>query len=130
LVGKLDGLRHTDRTFILILESGAQVRGVVVGDSADLSALGSLWGRNVVVAGVARFRRDGAILRIEAGRIERAEARDLTLWGAEPRPILDVRDERALRQPQSARSGVNAIFGRLADVETDDEIIEALDRLS
>ena len=39
-------------------------------------------------------------------------------------------DERALRRPQGPRSGVNAIFGRLTTPESDDEIIEALDRLS
>jgi hypothetical protein len=45
-------------------------------------------------------------------------------------PIVEVLDERVLRQPQGPRSGVNAIFGQLADVESDDDIIEALDRLS
>jgi hypothetical protein len=116
--------------FTLILESGAHVRGVVTGDSADLSAFGELWGRDVVVTGVAEFRPSGSVLRIEAERIERADSRDLSVWGAEPQPIFDVLDVRALRQPQGPRSGVNAIFGQLADVESDDDIIEALDRLS
>lgn len=130
LAGQLDVLRHTDRTFTLILESGAQVRGVIVGDSSDLAALGGLWGQEAVVTGVAKFRPSGAIRRIEAERIERADARDLSLWDAEPRPVFDVLDERALRQPQDPHSGVNAIFGQLVDVETDDDIVEALDRLS
>lgn len=39
-------------------------------------------------------------------------------------------DERAIRRPQGPRSGVNAILGRLATPESDDEIIEALERLS
>ncbi len=116
--------------FTLILESGAQVRGVVAGDRVDLPALGWLWGQEAVVTGVAKFRPSGSVLRIEAERIERADARDLSLWGAEPRPIFDVLDERALRQPQGPRSGVNAIVGRLGDVESDDDIIEALNRLS
>jgi hypothetical protein len=116
--------------FTLLLESGARVRGVVTGNSVDLSALSELWGQEVVVTGVAKFRRSGSVLRIEAERIARAAARDLTLWSAAPRPIFGVLDERVLRQPQGPRSGVNAIFGRLADVESDNHIIEALDRLS
>ena len=130
LVGKLDVLRHSKRTFTLILESGALVSGVVADHGSDLSALGELWGRDVVVRGVAEFRPSGSVLQIEAERIERAAARDLNLWSAEPRPIFDVLDERLLRQPQGPRSGVDAIFGQLAGVEGDDDIIEALERLS
>lgn len=130
LVGKLDVLRCSNRTFTLILESGARVRGVAAGDGGDLSALGELWGRDVVVTGVAEFRPSGSVLRIEAERIERADARDVNLWSAEPRPIFDVLDERLLRQPQGPRSGVDAIFGQLAGIEGDDDIIEALDQLS
>ena len=116
--------------FTLILESGAHMRGVVTGDGGDLSALGGLWGQEVLVTGVMKFRPSGSVLRIEAERIERAAARHLNLWGADPWPIFGALDERVLRQPQGPRSGVNAIFGQLADVESDDDIIEALDRLS
>jgi hypothetical protein len=130
LAGKLDVLRHSDRMFTVVLETGAHVRGVVASDSIDLAALGDLWGQDVVVTGVAKFRPSGSVLRIEAERIERADPRDLSLWGSEPRPILGEFDEEALRQPQGPRSGVNAIFGRLAGVEGDEDIIEALDRLS
>lgn len=130
VAGKLDVLRHSDRMFTLILESDTHVRGVVTGDSVGLSALGELWGHDVVVTGVAKFRPSGSVLRIEAERIERADARDLSLWNVEPRPIFDVLDDRVLRQPQGPRSGVNAIFGQLSDVESDDDIIEALDRSS
>jgi hypothetical protein len=130
VAGKLDVLRHSDRMFTLILESGAHVRGVVAAENVDLSPLGELWGQEVVVTGVAKFRPSGSVLRIEAERIERADAQDLSLWSTEPRPVFDVLDERALRQPQGPRSGVNAIFGQLADAESDDDVIEALDQLS
>lgn len=130
LAGKLDVLRHHDRMFTVILESGLNVRGVVNGDTVDLSALGGLWGQEAVVIGVAKFRPSGSVLRIEAERIDRAYGQDLSLWNAEPRPVFGVLDERALRQPQGPRSGVSAIFGQLPDIEGDDDIIEALDRLS
>ncbi len=130
VAGKLDVLRHSDRMFTLILETGTNIRGVVNGDTVDLSALGGLWGQDAVVRGIAKFRPSGSVLRIEAEGIDRADARDLSLWNAELRPVFDVLDERALRQPQGPRSGVSAIFGQLPDIESDDEIIEALDRLS
>ena len=82
------------------------------------------------MTGVATFRPSASVLRIEAERIERANARDLSLWSGDPRPTFGILEDRALRRPQGPRSGVNAIFGRLADVESDDDIIAALDRLS
>src|SRR6202051_323608 len=128
VAGKLDGWRHSGRMFTLILESGAHVRGVVVADSVDLSVLGGLWGQEVVVTGVATFRPSASVLRIEAERIERANARDLSLWSGDPRPTFGILEDRALRRPQGPRSGVNAIFGRLADVERDGDILEAAHR--
>jgi hypothetical protein len=130
VAGKLDALRHSDRMFTLVLESGTHVRGIAGGDGVDLSTLGELWGRDVVVTGVAKFRPSGSVLRIEAEHIEPADAQALALWSSAPRPVLGALDERALRQPQGPRSGVNAVFGRLADGESDEDIIEALDRLS
>jgi hypothetical protein len=130
VAGKLDVLRHSDRMFTLVLESGAQVRGVVASDAVDLSALAGLWGRPAVVSGVAKFRPSGSLLRVEAEGIEPADERQLSLWGAMPEPIFRQLDERALHQPQGPRSGVSTIFGGLPGEETDEEIIEALDRLS
>lgn len=130
VAGKLDALRHSDRMFTLVLESGVHVRGIAGGDGVDLSTLGGLWGRDVVVTGVAKFRPSGSVLRIEAEHIEPADAQALALWSSVPRPMLAALDERALRQPQGPRSGVNAVFGRLADGESDEDLIEALDRLS
>lgn len=131
VAGKLDVLRHSDRMFTLILESGAQVRGVVASDVIDLNALGVLWGEQpALICGIAKFRRSGSLLRIEAERIERADERDLALWGVPPRPLFGPLEERTLHQSQGPRSGVGAIFGQLPDMENDEDIIEALDRLS
>ena len=82
------------------------------------------------MCGVAKFRPSGSLLRIEAERIERADEHDLSLWSTPPRPIFGPQDERALHQPQGPRSGVGAIFGQLPDEESDEDIIEALDRFS
>lgn len=130
VAGKLDVLRHSDRMFTLILESGLQVRGVVASDAIDLTALGRLWGQAAVVSGLAKFRPSGSLLRIDADQITTADDRDLSLWSAVPRPAFGPLDERVLHQPQGPRSGMNAVFGQLPDDESDDDIIEALDRLS
>ncbi len=130
IAGKLDVLRHSDRMFTLILESGSPVRGVVASEAIDLAALGAMWGGSAVVSGVAKFRPSGSLLRIEAEVIERAGEKDLSLWGTLPQPVFGPLDERALRQPQGPRSGVSAIFGQLPGEESDEEIIEALDRFS
>jgi hypothetical protein len=129
VAGKLDALRHTDRMFTLILESGAPVRGVA-GDSVDLSALASLWGHAALVRGVAKFRPSGSLLRIEAEGIEVADERDLSLWAVPPTPVFGALVERTLRQAQGPRSGVAAIFGQLPGEERDEEIIEARQHLS
>ena len=130
VAGVLDVLRHTDRIFTLILQSGVHVRGVVARDGIVPTELAALWGRPAVVSGVAKFRPSGSLLRVEAERIERADEHHLALWGALPRPTFGPLDERSLRQPQGSRSGVGAIFGQIPDEESDDEIIEALERLS
>ncbi len=130
IAGKLDVLRHSDRMFTLILESGGPVRGVVASEAIDLAELGAMWGGPAVVSGVAKFRPSGSLLRIEAEIIERAGEKDLSLWGTLPQPVFGPLDERELRQPQGPRSGVSAIFGQLPGEESDEEIIEALDRFS
>ncbi|HAM57904.1 MAG TPA: hypothetical protein DCQ64_21835 [Candidatus Rokubacteria bacterium] len=130
VAGKLDVLRHSDRMFMLVLESGVQARGVVASDAIELRALAGLWGRTAVVSGLAKFRPSGSLLRVEAERIEPAGEHDVALWGTLPRPIFGPLDERSLRQPQGPRTGVGAILGQLPGEESDEEIIEALERLS
>lgn len=116
--------------FTLILAPGVQVRAVVAIDVIDLTAFAALWGGPALVCGLAKFRPSGSLLRVEAERIDRADERDLSLWGTLPRPIFGPLDERSLRQPQGPRSGVGAILGQLTDEESDEDVIEALDRFS
>jgi hypothetical protein len=130
IAGKLDVLRHSDRMFTLIVDSGDSVRGVVASEAIDLGELGAMWGWPAVVSGIAKFRPSGSLLRIEAERIERASETELALWGTLPQPVFGPLDERVLRQPQGPRSGVSLLFGQVPSEETDEEIIEALDRFS
>lgn len=128
VAGILRTNRTGERTFTLVLASGRRLRGVAARASA--AALHESHGRVVLVSGLALFRRSGSVRRIEAELIEGAEARDLALWGAEPRPIFGTLIGRWQRRRQGPRSGVAAIFGKLPDTEPDEAVIEALERLS
>ncbi|MBI2197734.1 MAG: hypothetical protein HYU42_03925 [Candidatus Rokubacteria bacterium] len=130
IAGTLDGLRYSDRIFTLVLTSGVQVRGVVASEVFDLTTWAALWGQTGVVSGLAKFDPSGSLLRVEAERVEPAEEHDLPLWGALPRPIFGPLTEGSLRHPQAPGTGVGAILGQLPDGKCDEEIIEALERLS
>lgn len=125
--GKVDTIRHRDRMFILILESGQTLRGVA--DNIEAEELARFFGRVAVVSGTAVFRPSGSLLRIEAERIEAAKG-DVSVWSVEPRPIETDIDARTLRRAQDQHSGLNAIFGKWPGDETDDEILAALEATS
>lgn len=127
VAGKLDLLKHSGKSFALELPAGA-VRGVVAGEM-DFGQLGQLLGTQVVVAGVAKFRPSGRLLRVEADQIAAAGG-DVTLWEVVPRSLFAELDARALRVPQGPRSGVAAIFGQLGQDEGDDDFDAAVRALS
>lgn len=128
IAGKVESIRHSDRMFLLVLESGERLRGVA--DAVDEAHLRSTWGKLAVVSGKAAFRPSGRPLRVEAERITLAEPRDAELWSRLPKPSLSPLDTRALRQPQGPRSGINAVWGQWPGDESDEQMSEALRRLS
>jgi hypothetical protein len=130
VAGKLDLLRHSDLVFTLVLEAGDVIRGVVAGDGLEPARLGALWGQPVQVWGLARFRPSGAILRVEAERIEPAGEAELAMWSAVPAPLDGPGEPAALHVPQGRRSGLTAIVGQWPGDETDEEVMDALDALS
>jgi hypothetical protein len=124
VAGKLELLRHSKRMFMLELESGEIVRGVVFTDEA-FGALPALFGEQVLISGLARFRPSGKVLRIETDHVSPAEG-DTSIWAKAPRPLLRSLDVRALRQSQGPKSGVAALFGQWPGDETDEEFEAAL----
>jgi hypothetical protein len=127
IAGKVDTIRHSDRMFILILESGQALRGVA--DNTNADELAKFFGKTVVISGTAVFRPSGSILRIEADHIEPAKG-DVSIWSVEPKPLDTDIDSRMLRKPQDEHSGMNAIFGQWPGDETDDEVLAALEAIS
>jgi hypothetical protein len=127
IAGKVDTIRHSDRMFTLILDSGQALRGIAVNIEAE--ELAQFFGKIAVVSGTAVFRPSGSLLRIEAEHIESAKG-DVSVWSIEPKPLESDMDARALRKPQDQYSGLNAIFGQWPGDETDDEVLTALEAIS
>ena len=127
LAGKLDAIRHHDRMFTLLVEGGHAVRGVA--EQADENELANLWGKNVLVSGLAVFKPAGSLLRVEAATFQQVEGDIPELWAKLPTPLERGTDVRAVRKAQGSRSGVNAIIGRIPDELPDDEFIALLEAM-
>jgi hypothetical protein len=130
IAGKLETIRHSDRAFSLLVESGEELRGIVISEAVTRADLAALFGHQALVTGYAKFRPSGALLRIEAERIEPASERDIAVFSAAPSPLLDALDARELRRPQGTKSGLAAIVGQWPGDETDDQVLAALADLS
>lgn len=128
IAGKVDEIRHSDRAFTLVLQSGDAVRGVLAEGEPEL--LGPFFGKLAVVSGMAQFRPSGALLRVDADGVEPGSEPDLVLWSEPPRPLFATLDAQSLRKPQGARSGLNAVVGAWPGEETDDEIFALLEEIS
>lgn len=121
IAGQINTIRHSDKMFELILQSGQALRGIAPAD-CDSEQLAHLFGQKVLVLGKVVFRPSGSILRIEASAIETASG-NLSLWSKAPEPR---RHTLYLRQPQGPQTGLNKLWGKWPGTETDDQIEQAL----
>ncbi|HEX2091790.1 MAG TPA: hypothetical protein VHG28_05275 [Longimicrobiaceae bacterium] len=128
VAGKVDEIRHSDRAFTLILESGESVRGVLA--EAGPEELARYFGRSAVVSGMAQFRPSGTLLRVDADLLEPVTERDVAVFSEIPEPLLAAVDTQELRRPQVVRSGINAMVSRWPGDETDDEIFAMIEEMS
>ncbi|HEX8392811.1 MAG TPA: hypothetical protein VF665_10685 [Longimicrobium sp.] len=126
--GKLDSIRHSNRTFTLLAGSGEIVRGLAERTSPE--QLQALWGSDIVLGGVAHFTAGGGLLRVEADHIAEAGERDVQLWSQIPEPMVQGRSGTDYRKAQGPRSGVNAILGQWPGDESDALILSALEEVS
>jgi hypothetical protein len=108
------------------LPSGEAVRGIAT-EQVDLAELASLFGKQALVSGIAKFRPSRSVLRIEAELVQPVTG-DVRVFSHVPKPLsLDM---RALRVPQGPTTGVAAIIGKWPGDESDEEILRALEELS
>lgn len=129
LAGMLDSLRHSNRTFEIVLAGGESVRGVLAAESGEIAEVGPQLGSMVTVEGTAKFRASGRLLRLDADWIS-ATSGDAALWSAPPRPLFAPLGPADLRLPQGPRSGVAAIFGQWPGDESEEEVQALLRELS
>lgn len=120
LAGRMDEARLTRASFVLALEDGARVRGVLVESAA--AGLKPLFGELVVIEGMAQFRPSGRLLRVDVERLAPAVATDLRIFSTEPAPLDARLDRRALRRAQTTSTGLAAVFGQWPGDESDEEI--------
>ncbi|HEX2208933.1 MAG TPA: hypothetical protein VHG93_14745 [Longimicrobium sp.] len=128
IAGKVDAIRHSDRAFTLVLQSGEQIRGVLADGEPEV--LAPFFGRVAAVSGVAQFRPSGSLLRVDADLLQLADDQDLALWSDLPRPVFAPTDFREMRRLQGPRSGINAVIGAWPGDETDEEIAAMLEEMS
>lgn len=128
VAGKLDQIRASDRTFTVRSTTYNQtLKGIAQPEQRQ--QLQELWGKTVLVGGMAHFTPAGGLLRIEADQIRRASTEEESRWGAPPRSLGSSATPQDFKVSQGPRSGLNAIMGKWPGDEADEEIEEALERL-
>jgi len=121
IVGKLDMVRHSTRSFELLLASGEPVRGVLVDGTAD--ALQKHFGNQITVLGKAIYRPSGTLLRLDASEIlDTTEGQE----AFSSIPSAFSAPQRVERKLQTSRTGVSAFFGIWPGNESDDELMASL----
>ncbi len=127
LVGQLDMIRRSTRSFGLQLEDGSEVQGVLE-SSDDIEELKQLFGTRVLVLGKAIYRPSGALLRVDAHAIEGGEG--------QPRVFSKVPTPRSRRLtvkrdvPRGKGwASFSSYFGKWPGDETDEEWEEMLAEL-
>lgn len=128
VAGRLNQIRHSDRMFTLILDDGTEIRGLAGTEEISADRLAGLFGRPAMVKGFAKFRPSGAILRIDAERVDPAVG-DTAVWSVVPKALESSFDLRSFRRPQGPAFGLPAIIDRWPGDETDDEVRSAFEKV-
>lgn len=123
VAGHLDMIWQSRQGFILKLDDGTEVRGVLV--EGDLSDLKELFNQRVVVHGRAVYRPSGRLLRLDAELVE-AGPNESAFWSRIPPPKGLKLDLKQVQQPQTFKTGAAAIFGKWPGNETETDLLDAL----
>ena len=125
VTGRLDTISATRPQAVFVLADGTRARGLLQDHSPEL--LRSLFGKPVLLSGIASFRPSGKICRVEVEFIRAAEEADEALWARTPRPARSTPLFEAVSQ--DSESGVSAFFGTWPGEESDEELLDALKQL-
>jgi len=125
VLGKLDALQHSKHRFTLLMDDGQKARCVWV--DGDITPLSSLFGKRVLINGMGVWDARGKLDRIEVDRIRCGE-NEPDVWKWLPRPRFP--SELPLEEPTPRPFGLEAMIGKWPGDETDEQIAEALKRIS
>ena len=121
VAGTLDTISASRSDVILTLNDGTKVPARL--EDHDSEVLKELFGKQVVVSGMAHYRPSGRLLHLNVESIGEATASDRLF---EAMPVARRRLPTATPVAQDESSGVSAFFGTWPGDETEDELLEAL----
>jgi len=124
IAGTLDTISASRSDVILKLQDGTKVPARM--EDHDPDALRELFGKAVVVSGMAHYRPSGRLLMIDVDSIREAGAGDHLFESA---PLARRRLPVVTPVGQGDSSGVSAFFGTWPGEESEDEFLEALQDL-
>jgi hypothetical protein len=123
IMGRLDMIRASTRSFALQLDDATEIRGVLA--DGEMEGLAQFFQQEILVIGRAVFRPSGKLLRIDATEFHPASASD-HFFSAVPAAHARAVEVREISRQQERKRGVDAIFGRWPGDETDEQIEAAL----
>lgn len=124
VAGQLDTISASRADVTLTLRDGTKLPALMEGREPE--RLKELWGKQVVVSGLAQYRPSGRLLRVLVESIALAGPAD-SMFEVMPRARATL--PVAVTEAQDEASGVSAFFGTWPGDESDDELLEALRRL-
>jgi len=127
VAGVLDMIRASTNTVGLKLETGTEIRGVLV--HGDATLIHELLDQKVTLLGKAIYRPSGNLLRIDVAEVRPMRDED-AFFTRVPTPHRAATDREVVMEHQRRSSDVAAIIGRWPGDETDAEIERALQELS
>jgi hypothetical protein len=110
VAGRINTIRHSDKGFTLMLESGHALRGVFPSDTG--TELRKFYGKTVIASGLVEFRSSGRPFMLHAKDIVAATAAEAALWASEPAPLEGTGSNAIRTKKQGPRTGLNAVFGK------------------
>ena len=122
--GRLDMIRHSTRSFEMLLQDDRPVRGVLE-DAGQMDRLKSMLGQPITVVGRAIYRPSGTVLRIDAQGVEEGVA-ESKLFARIPPPISRQLTSARIRQGEQRRNWMDSFFGSWPGEETDEELLAML----
>ena len=117
-------VRHSTRSFGLVLDSGDEVRGVLIEGTSEVQQ--DYFGKEITVLSKAIYRPSGTLLRVDASEILPTVDGRRAFSKVPPSLFQSRRPERRL---QTSKSGVASFFETWPGEETDRDLLEALEEI-